>query len=388
MIADPRRTMRALRVLHVPDVVGGNAPGIARAERSLGLESVSVSLVEDRYGYGCDEVLWKPGAGLLEREVARWKLFRRALRDFDVIHFNFGRSILTWGGLFSNRALLSPVEHVLLRLAPYLELLDLPALRRAGKVIAVTYQGDDARQGDYCVVHYRISTAHGVPLGYYSPWSDRRKRERIARFCQYADLVYALNPDLLNVLPARTRFLPYASVNIDEWRPVPSRRLLGQPIVIVHAPSHRGVKGTEHIIAAVERLRAEGAAIDFRLVEGLTNTEARQIYEEADVIVDQLLAGWYGGLAVEAMALGKPVVAYLRPEDLAFLPEAMRAELPVVSAEPATIYSVLKGLLGEPVTELVRLGEQSRAYVERWHDPRRIAARLMADYVEAAGRIY
>jgi glycosyltransferase involved in cell wall biosynthesis len=97
-------------------------------------------------------------------------------------------------------------------------------------------------------------------------------------------------------------------------------------------------------------------------------------------VVDQLLAGWYGGLAVEVMALGKPVVAYLRCEDLAFLPESMRAELPIVSAEPATIYAVLKRLLGEDAGQLARLGERSRAYVEHWHDPRSIAARLKADY--------
>jgi glycosyltransferase involved in cell wall biosynthesis len=373
-------TARPLRVLHAPDVIGGNAPSLARAERAVGLQSVAVSLAGDRYGYGCDELLWEPGAGRVAREIARWKLFRRALHDFDVIHFNFGQSILTWGGLFSGRVSLSPVERGLLHVAAYVELVDLPALRRAGKVIAVTYQGDDARQGDYCREHFRLSTVDGVPAGYYSPWSDRRKRERIARFCRYADLVYALNPDLLHVLPPQARFVPYASVDMASWSPTPYRPLAGRPPVVVHAPSHRGVKGTEHIVAAVARLQAEGVAIDFQLVEGLTNAEARRRYESADLVIDQLLAGWYGGLAVEVMALGKPVVAYLRAEDLAFLPEAMRSELPIVDAEPATIYTVLKRLLGEDESRLAHLGERSRRYVERWHDPLRIAARLKADY--------
>ena len=36
----------------------------------------------------------------------------------------------------------------------------------------------------------------------------------------------------------------------------------------------------------------------------------------ADLIVDQLIIGWYAMFAIESMALEKPVICYLR-EDLA-----------------------------------------------------------------------
>jgi hypothetical protein len=65
----------------------------------------------------------------------------------------------------------------------------------------------------------------------------------------------------------------------------------------------------------------------------MSNEAARRIYEKADLLVDQLLAGWYGGVAVEFMALGKPVVCYLRESDLRFLPEAMRRQIPIIRAE-------------------------------------------------------
>jgi len=51
-----------------------------------------------------------------------------------------------------------------------------------------------------------------VEPGYYTPASDARKRWRIAQFATYADRIYALNPDLLHVLPAQAEFLPYANV--------------------------------------------------------------------------------------------------------------------------------------------------------------------------------
>jgi len=377
-----------LRVLHAPNIVGGNPPSLAAAERALGLDSRSVSLAGDPFGFGCDELLWRHGDGRLRREAQRWRLFRRALRDFDVIHFNFGESILTWGGLLSGRIGPSAVDRLRLRFARHLELVDLPVLRRARKVIAVTYQGDDARQGDFCRAHFPISILDGVEPGYYTPWSDRRKRERIAKFTHYAHLVYALNPDLLHVLPRAAQFLPYANVDPAEWRPVAGSLGARATPVVLHAPSHRGVKGTEHVIAAVDRLRAEGVAVELSLVEGVKLEEAKQIYERADVVVDQLLAGWYGGFAVQAMALGKPVAAYIRSEDLRFIPQAMREELPVVNATPQTVYEVLRSLLRSPSSDLAALGQRSRAYVERWHDPLKLAARIKADYERTFAQIH
>jgi hypothetical protein len=58
----------------------------------------------------------------------------------------------------------------------------------------------------------------------------------------------------------------------------------------------------------------------------------------------------------------------------------MRAELPIVRADPRSLHDVLKEWLTAGPARLREAGERSRAYVERWHDPLRIAARLKADY--------
>src|SRR5262249_48350106 len=108
--------------------------------------------------------------------------------------------------------------------------------------------------------------------------------------------------------------------------------------------------------------------------------EALDAYARADILVDQLLLGWYGGAAVECMALGKPVICYIREDDLKFIPEEMRQELPIIHASSATIYAVLKEWLTVRRHELPALGRRCRAYVERWHDPLKIAAGLKADY--------
>ena len=60
--------------------------------------------------------------------------------------------------------------------------------------------------------------------------------------------------------------------------------------------------------------RARQLDVELEIVEGLDHREAFERYRRADVIVDQLNAGWYGVFAIEAMALGKPVVTFLHDE--------------------------------------------------------------------------
>jgi glycosyltransferase involved in cell wall biosynthesis len=372
--------MTRIRVLHCPELVGGNAQQLARAERELGLDSIAVAFEQTVFAYETDEVVFSPSDRLLRRELKRMRLLRRALRDFDVVHFNFGRTLTPVPpdeppSAWRARAYAAYARGV--------ELRDLPLLKRAGKAVVLTYQGDDARQGDYLRAQFDVSIASHAEADYYTSSGDERRRRRIRVVDRYADAIFALNPDLLRVLPARAEFLPYASVDIATWRPTPLPQ--GTPVV-VHAPTHRGGKGTRFVVDAVERLHAEGVEFDFELVEGLRRAAARQAYERAHVLVDQLLAGWYGGIAVELMALGRPVIAYIRDEDLDRVPDGLRNELPILGARPETITDVLRRALTTDRDLLAQTGARSRAFVERWHDPLAVAARTKQTYERILGR--
>ena len=48
------------------------------------------------------------------------------------------------------------------------------------------------------------------------------------------------------------------------------------------------------------------------LVQKVSRQEVLARCARAHVVVDQLLLGWYGGFAVESMASGRPVLAYVR----------------------------------------------------------------------------
>jgi glycosyltransferase involved in cell wall biosynthesis len=119
--------------------------------------------------------------------------------------------------------------------------------------------------------------------------------------------------------------------------------------------------------------------VELVLIEGISREEARQRYECGDVFVDQLLIGWYGSFGVEAMALGRPVLCYIRDSDLRFVPAEMAAELPIVRTTSLTLADDLRRVVLDAALRR-DLGERGRAYVEKWHDPLKIAGRLATLY--------
>ena len=117
---------------------------------------------------------------------------------------------------------------------------------------------------------------------------------------------------------------------------------------VLHAPNHRFVKGTQFLVNAISNLQAKGHAIELILAEKVANTEVLRLIAEADIVVDQLVIGWYGMFAVEAMAHSKPVVCFLR-DDLLELYEfagvSTRSENPIVSSSFFKIENDLEELI-------------------------------------------
>ncbi len=103
----------------------------------------------------------------------------------------------------------------------------------------------------------------------------------------------------------------------------------------------------------------------------------REIYERADIVVDQLLIGAYGQFALEGMALGRPVLCYLNPRFAAHHPEW--AEVPIVSATPDTILDVLRELVRDPKRR-EELGSRGPDVVRRYHSLEAVGAHMAAIY--------
>lgn len=143
-----------------------------------------------------------------------------------------------------------------------------------------------------------------------------------------------------------------------------------RPLRLLHAPNHQAVKGTEHLRRAVRELADEGVPIELELIEFRPNEEVLAGIARADVVIDQLIVGWYAMFAIEAMSMAKPVVCFLR-DDLKelYLSAGLVEpnEIPLIDAAPATIKSVLRDLAVRDRRNFAELGRRSQDYVRRRH---------------------
>ena len=173
------------------------------------------------------------------------------------------------------------------------------------------------------------------------------------------------------------RWVPEAHVvpnglDLAKYEPAPAPT--NAPLRVVHAPTSRQRKGTEWIVEACTQL-----PVELDVVENTRHDEAVERYRRADIVVDQLNAGWYGVFALECMALGKPVLTYLHHEAVRRTEEAFGVELPLVPTTKETLAQDLRPLVESPELRQ-EIGARSRAYVERVHDANVIADRLIGIY--------
>lgn len=137
-------------------------------------------------------------------------------------------------------------------------------------------------------------------------------------------------------------------------------------VVVLHAPNHRRIKGTQHLERAVSELRAHGLKVDLRILEGRLNDEVRAAVAESDIVADQFLAG-YGLFAMEAMAAGKPVLSNLRLLPDGFPQDTLdQGECPIVDTDPDRLRDDLARLVGNPGLRR-ELGDAGRGFVMRHH---------------------
>jgi glycosyltransferase involved in cell wall biosynthesis len=211
--------------------------------------------------------------------------------------------------------------------------------------------------GKRIVMHY-----HGSDIRGKGEKSYRRR---------FSDVTLVSTPDLLQYAE-RAEWIPNP-IDIREFKSK-RERSQGKEINILHLPTNRAVKGTEYVISAVEELKREGYKINFTLVEGKPHHEVIGYYEKADIVVDQLLGGWYGVVTIEAMALKKAVCVYIREDLMKYLPS-----IPFCVASKEDIVYKLKRLIEEKDLR-AELGEKGRKFVEQIHDVTLVNKKVMSTY--------
>jgi len=296
---------------------------------------------------------------LMRRLIEPYVTFAWALRNFDVFT------------IYASGTILRPTP---------LRYHELQFLHRAGKKVVLLAYGADVQV---------MSRIRGLPFKHAMcmdyPDFTRREAEtlRDLEYCVgHADHVVS-GVDWVDYMPRwDTLYAGHFAIDTDEWSMAaePADRNPEGPIVVFHAPNHRELKGTRFLLAACEELVAEGEPIELRLVEKVSNSEIRRQMAAADIVADQFIVGWYALFAIEAMAMGKPVLCYLRP-DLVELYTlfSFAGDCPLVNTPALEIKERLRALVHD-ASRRRELGVAGRRYVEAHHSLEAVGALLDGIY--------
>jgi glycosyltransferase involved in cell wall biosynthesis len=326
----------------------------SKAEGLLGYKSQTLVYhtyyLTENFDYNLERFFRIPFLGVF----VSWFAFLWAVVKYDVFHFFFDRGLLP------------------ARAPRGINRLELPLLKMGGKKVIVSAYGGDVRyesrcrsQGKYncCIDCEQKATA--------CICSERIAKSNMDYVNRYANMTLSMG-DMKDYTPGSRNDIFYWAIDLKEMEYVGVRGENKFPLKIIHAPNHRQFKGTKYLVEAVERLKKRGYQIELQLIEKITNREAIQIYRGADIIAEQFLIGWHGYLAVEGMALGKPVVCFVRNPrgDYPF-----ERDCPIVNADPDRLEETLLWLIENPQVR-VDLGKKGRAYVEEVFSLESVGKRL------------
>lgn len=332
--------MKKLKILHGMSDVAGQGSYSARGLREIGADAIIAVWRQNPFGYDVDINLH------INRENIRRPLYAiesglkillfafKSVPKYSVFHFHFANSLIPCA-------------------------FDLPWLKILKKRIIMEYHGDDIRY------FYNREKPKYYPYESFVVRSNRAKRAN-DRIMKYADTIITHDDELRKHIPHKRLYITPLRIDIDRFVPIYPVAEKNH-VVIVHAPSDYIGKGSKYVIASIEELKNR-YDIEFILVQKKTQKEAFEIYKRADIIIDQFFAQTYGVFAVEAMAMGKPVMGYISDEIKKTFPETM----PIVSATIDNLTDVLEGLIQDG-NKRRELGIAGRKYVEKYHDYRKVA---------------
>lgn len=298
-----------------------------------------------------------PGLSFFQRVI----FFFKILFSYDVWHFNFMEVFFFYP-------------------------LNLFILKLLGKKIVVTFRGIDV-QTDLEFLPKRLfeKIASSDWPEYYrlqfskrNLWPNLLKKIRRRVFIWFADKVILTGPFLASSAERYDKIIPYAREINTLKRGLRSNRSSSFSLKILHVPSESVVKGTAIIAKTFKKLQKKYPKIEFKILEKIPREKLLEEMASADILIDQLLIGWYGGQAVEAMAMGKIVMAFLNPTYLGLVPYGKN--IPIWNTNYWNLEQDLENLLAVLPKVQEEWSARSIAFVQKYHDARKIAQEYLEVY--------
>ena len=292
--------------------------------------------------------------------VARWRYFFKILPEYDVWHFNFSQTFFFY-----------PLNLLILKLC--------------GKKIVATFRGADcetdldfAKFNPIILAHPKEEWPSFFRNFHHLSWQGRLvKRVRTRIISWLADWPVVNAPYLASSVPGYKQIIPYARdlEKIEKFK----TNQHNPKLTILHIPSQPEVKGTVYIKKAFDNLAPKYPNCDFKILDFMPYDQALQEMAQADIIIEQLIIGWYSGQSVEAMALGRAAMCFLEPTYMDLVP--FGHDVPIANTNVFTFEEDLEKLINDPV-RCQKLAAAGPAYVHAHHAAEKIAESYKKVYEE------
>ncbi|WP_233880808.1 glycosyltransferase family protein [Virgibacillus halodenitrificans] len=331
-----------MKVLHIS--YGSPMIELSKGLRLKGVQSTSCHFDEHPFNFKPDLCLKLNLLPATKRHAKIKQFLHDSLQTYDIFHFHFGETF------FPDKK-------------------DLEIIKRAGKKMVVHHHGSDVRI-------LSVARKNNPYVRTKPEWTEEKIKSNLSILSKYIDHAIVQDHELEEYISDFYKYvhvIPHA-IDLNQFKPQYPPMKSASPLV-VHAPTKRNLKGTESIIEAVNQLKASNLPFDFKLIEGMDHQETMKLLSAADIVIDQLRIGSHGYLSSEAMALGKPVICYIRDDLKAKYP----ADLPIVHATPDNIRVVLHDLINHP-NQWRDLGLRGRSYIQKYHEPRKVIHQYLNIY--------
>jgi len=341
------------RIFHGPENICGIGGHLADWQRAnKGAKSDCIVYTDDPYCPNSHINLHLKEKKPLQSLIIKIKLLFKSLNNYDIYHFYFAKSFF----LFN---------------------LDLPILKMFKKIIIMHYVGSDIRLHK---VQNRINP-------YFNLGIQKRNNElcdlikiiRMAWQSIWFDYCIVGKDLLIHAKKA----IPERKIIHDIWvgkaisvtdRYIKKSR--AEP-VIVHAPSNFIVKGTKYVRSAIKTLSAKGYSFTFHIFHKKPHRELMEyLKNDVDIVIDQLLNGAFGIIALEAMSYGIPVCCFIIDDLANKIPD-----LPIVQCNINDLEKKLAELIVDS-KKRNQIGEESWKFAKKYFDKEVIYEKLWQIYID------
>lgn len=254
----------------------------------------------------------------------------------------------------------------------YKDFRDFEEIRNRGKKIVYIYTGGHERW--YYAAKQEFEKHGMLPLemnpDYYTGLHKLEESLNIVRNVEkYANCIWSL-PEQSQLF-----FRPYYRFNIPLQVNDYSCEINQREIpLIIHAPSSPKFKGTEYVLNAVDKLRAEGVKFNFELVHNLPHNIAIQKYKNCDIIINQLLVPGGGKLAIEGLALGKIMLTF---QGYGYnYDQKTPVDCPIIDVDPTNIADKLRDIIVDWNLRK-RIAGYGPEYIKKYHSAEKCAEKLL-----------